>query len=139
MKAKGAMKGAYVVYDPDDAEAVIIASGSEVGISIDAAKALKEMGHSVRVVSMPSMEIFEKQPEEYKKEILPCGMKKIAVEAGTTFSWYKYVGKKGLIIGIDHFGASAPYSRLAEEFGFTAANVIEKAKAFLEKPCCCKK
>ncbi len=139
LKAKGAMKGAYVVYDEGDAEAVIIASGSEVGISLEAAKALKDMGHSVRVVSMPSMEIFEQQPEEYRKEVIPCGLKKIAVEAGTTFSWYKYVGRKGLIIGIDRFGASAPYSKLAEEFGFTAANVIEKAKAFLEKPCCCKK
>ena len=138
-KAKGLLKGAYVVSDCENPDAIIIASGSEVGISLEAVKLLKEKNFNIRVVSMPSMEIFEKQSKEYKESILPKSIKKrIAVEAGTPFSWYKYVGKKGCIVGIDHFGASAPCNKLAEEFGFTAENVVEKTLAYLEKKCCCK-
>ncbi|MBQ7256857.1 MAG: transketolase [Abditibacteriota bacterium] len=136
-KAIELLKGAYVVKDVKDPDAIMIASGSEVALCLAAADALKRQ-YKLRVVSMPSMELFEKQPEEYKQSILPCGVKKIAVEAGTTFSWYKYVGKKGLVIGIDHFGASAPYSVLAKEFGFTAENVTAKTKEFLAKKECCK-
>jgi len=133
-KAKGLLKGAYIVKDVENPDALIIASGSEVAISLDAAKVLAEKGINVRVVSMPSMEIFEKQTAEYKESIIPSSIEsKIAVEAGTTFSWYKYVGSKGLIIGIDHFGASAPCNKLAEEFGFTAQNIINKTLAYLGK------
>lgn len=140
-KAKGLLKGGYVVSDCENPEAIIIASGSEVGISLEASKALKEMGINVRVVSMPSIDIFDKQSCEYKESILPKAItKRIAVEAGTPFSWYKYVGQDGLIIGIDHFGASAPCNKLAEEFGFTSQNVLAKTLKYLgKKSCCCSK
>ncbi|MBQ0105579.1 MAG: transketolase [Armatimonadetes bacterium] len=132
-KAKELLKGAYVVDDCENPDAILVASGSEVALCKAAAATLKGEGFNLRVVSMPSMELFEQQSDEYKKSVLPCGVKKIAVEAATTFSWYKYVGKDGLVIGIDHFGASAPYTKLAEEFGFTAENVTEKTKEFLKK------
>lgn len=131
-KAKGLLKGAYTVVDVKNPDAILVASGSEVALCKAAAEALKK-SFKLKVVSMPSMELFEKQDAAYKESILPAGVKKIAVEAGTTFSWYKYVGTDGLVIGINHFGASAPYSVLAKEFGFTAENVIDKTKAFLKK------
>ena len=131
-KAKELLKGAYVVKDVKNPDAILVASGSEVALCKAAAEALKGE-FKLKVVSMPSMELFEKQSEEYKASVLPKGVKTIAVEAGTTFSWYKYVGQDGLVIGIDHFGASAPYQKLAEEFGFTAENVIAKTKEFLSK------
>lgn len=131
-KAKELAKGAYIVDDCENPDAILVASGSEVALCKAAAAALKDE-FKLRVVSMPSMELFEKQSDEYKKSVLPCDVKKIAVEAGTAFSWYKYVGKDGMVIGIDHFGASAPYKVLAEKFGFTAENVIAKTKEFLSK------
>jgi len=127
--------GAYTVlkasHKPD---LIIIASGSEVHISIQAAEILKEGGINTRVVSMPSWELFEKASPAYQKRILPSGVKaRIAVEAGVSMGWEKYVGSEGLVISINRFGASAPGGTVLANFGFTAENIVEKAHALINK------
>jgi transketolase len=122
-------KGGYIIQDGTDA--TIIATGSEVEIALGAAKLLAEKGISLRVVSMPSVDLFEQQPESYRQEILGAG-KIAALEAGRTTGWYKWTGKDGLVIGLDDFGASAPAEKLAEEFGFTPAKVAAKLEAWLK-------
>jgi len=127
-------KGAYTIWENADSghDLLLMASGSEVWISIDAAKKLAEEGKKVRVVSFPSWELFEQQDEAYKASVIPpeC-TKRIAVEAGWPTGWEKYVGMNGTIIGIDHFGASAPGAVLAEKFGITAENVYSTAKTLI--------
>jgi transketolase len=103
-----------------------------VPIALEAAEHLHQKGIAVRVVSMPSWELFEEQPETYRQTVLPPEVKaRIAVEAGTTQGWHRYVGSMGEVIGIDHFGASAPYKILYEKFGLTANHVVEKALKLL--------
>jgi transketolase len=118
-------RGGYVLREPDGKpEAVIIATGSEVGIAVEAAERLAEKGKRVRVVSMPSTDVFDAQDEAYRDSVLPKDLTaRVAVEAGVTGYWWKYVGCNGKVVGIDRFGESAPGGELFEEFGFTAENV----------------
>ncbi|HHX62372.1 MAG TPA: transketolase, partial [Epulopiscium sp.] len=128
---KEALKGAYVVSDvlPEDADIIMIATGSEVQLIVEAATKLAEEGIKVAAISMPSMDLFEMQSEEYKESILPRNKtKRIAVEALSPFGWHKYVGLDGEVIAIDEFGASAPADLLFEKYGFTVENVIKVAK-----------
>ena len=129
---EGTKKGAYIVVDAENPELIIIATGSEVAIAVKAAETLANEGKSVRVVSMPSMELFNEQSEEYKESVLPAAVKKrVSVEAGSSFGWHKYVGTEGAVIGIDTFGASAPGGICYEKFGFTSDNVIATARKIL--------
>ena len=125
-------KGAYVVDCEDGFEYVLIATGSEVNLALEAAKLLRAEGKKVRVVSMPSRELFLAQSKEYQESVIPtCPCKKrVTIEAASTFGWEKFAGDKGLCIGLDHFGASAPYKVLAEKFGFTPQAVVDKINAF---------
>lgn len=122
-------KGAYVISPQkgDKPEGILIATGSEVNLAIDTQKALAEQGKDVSVVSMPSMELFEEQSEEYKESVLPKDVKKrVAIEAASSFGWDRYVGFEGRTVTINHFGASAPGDTVLREFGFTVENVTEK-------------
>ena len=111
---------------------ILMASGSEVGIAAEAAKLLEEEGIAVRVVSMPCMDIFEEQDEEYRESVLPKNVKKrAAIEAGSSVCWGKYVGLEGIYITMDQFGASAPAKQLFEKYGFTAKNVTDKVKKMI--------
>ena len=123
-------KGAYVVYETaSDFDTILIATGSEVALAIDVARELEKDGSKVRVVSMPSVELFEEQSKEYKEELLPLNIRRrVSLEMGNSALWYKYVGLDGLAIGIDKFGASAPANKVIEEYGFTVEAVIEKIK-----------
>lgn len=128
---KEALKGAYVVSDvlPQDADIIMIATGSEVQLIVEAAEKLAEEGMKVAAISMPSMDVFEMQSEEYKNSILPKDKtKRLAVEAAASFGWHKYVGLDGDVIAIDHFGESAPAELLFEKYGLTVENVIKVAK-----------
>ncbi len=121
-------KGAYTLLDSEgEPEMILIASGSEVSLALETAEALKKNGVNIRVVSAPCLELFDAQDEAYRASVIPERCKKlVAIEAGTSAIWHKYTGRNGLIIGIDRFGASAPYQELAEEYGFTAENVLRK-------------
>ena len=132
--SKEALKGGYVVADSskETPDAIIIASGSEVSLSIEAKEALAKEGIDVRVVSMPCMDIFEKQPLEYKEKVLPKSVRaRVAVEALSEFGWGKYVGLDGKTVCLDRFGASAPADVLFKEFGFTTENVVKAVKSVL--------
>ena len=123
-------KGAYVVHETSaDFDTILIATGSEVALAIDVARELEKDGSKVRVVSMPSVELFEEQSKEYKEELLPLSVRRrVSLEMGNSALWYKYVGLDGLAIGIDKFGASAPANKVIEEYGFTVEAVVEKIK-----------
>ncbi|MGY3816333.1 transketolase [Gemella taiwanensis] len=123
-------KGAYVVHETaSDFDTILIATGSEVALAIDVARELEKDGSKVRVVSMPSVELFEEQSKEYKEELLPLNIRRrVSLEMGNSALWYKYVGLDGLAIGIDKFGASAPANKVIEEYGFTVEAVVEKIK-----------
>jgi len=132
--ATGLSRGAYILRDSQDGKpgAIIIATGSEIQVAIDAWQKLEEKGVGVRIVSMPSWELFDKQPEEYRREVLPPEIKaRISIEAGATIGWQRYVGNGGDVVGIDHFGASAPINVLYEKFGITADRVVEKVLALI--------
>ena len=132
--SKEALKGGYIVADSskETPDAIIIASGSEVSLSIEAKEALAKEGIDVRVVSMPCMDIFEKQPLEYKEKVLPKAVRaRVAVEALSEFGWGKYVGLDGKTVCLDRFGASAPADVLFKEFGFTTENVVKAVKSVL--------
>ncbi len=125
-------KGAYVLDDEDGFEVILIATGSEVNLALDSAKLLREQGKKVRVVSMPCVEYFKKQDKAYQDSVIPPSCKKrVTIEAGITTGWEKYAGDEGLLIGLDHFGASAPYKVLAEKFGFTPDQVASKVADYL--------
>ena len=125
-KSEEAQKGGYVLCEDKDFEAIIIATGSEVELAVEAKVKLNEQGVKVRIVSMPSTNIFDEQPQEYKDFVLPKNiLKRVAVEAGVTLGWYKYVGLEGQVIGLDRFGASAPYKTLYKEFGITTDAIVE--------------
>lgn len=129
----GVEKGAYAVVECDGTpDLILIGTGSEVNLCVQAAEQLKSEGKKVRVVSMPSWELFEAQDAAYKESVLPKAVtKRLVVEAGVTFGWCKYAGTEGDILGIDRFGASAPGGTCLEKFGFTVENVVAKAKALL--------
>jgi transketolase len=141
----GVRRGAYVLWDSwtgasdgagaasGEPELILIATGSEVPLTLDAGRALAARGTRVRVVSMPCMDLFEEQSEEYRDEVLPPGVRaRLAVEAGATMSWWKWVGLDGDVLGIDRFGASAPGPTVLKELGFTVENILSRANALLE-------
>jgi transketolase len=129
---EGARKGAYVL-EAFGKDIVLVATGSEVEVVMKAALELKDAGIKATVVSMPSFKIFEEQSEEYKMSIFPHGVPKISVEAGATMGWWKYIGRDGVAIGIDRFGASAPGPIVLEKLGISVANVVEHAKKLVKK------
>jgi transketolase len=130
---EGVSRGAYVLEDSEDPQVVLIGAGSEVWPVVEAAKLLADEGIRVRVVSFPSWKLFEEQPAEYKAGVLPAGVPKLAVEAGATLGWWKYVGLDGDVIGLDRFGASAPGPKVLAELGFGAENVAARAKKLVKK------
>jgi transketolase len=132
--ASGLARGGYILADVEggDPEVVLIASGSEVHIVLDARDRLEKKGVRARVVSMPSIERFEAQPREYRDSVLPPAVRKrVAMEAAATMPWYRLVGDEGSVIGLDHFGASAPYQKLYQEFGLTPEHAVQKALEML--------
>ncbi|WP_162058424.1 transketolase [Undibacterium sp. KW1] len=124
-------RGGYVLQDVADAKAVLIATGSEIELAVKSAAELAQQGIAVRVVSMPSTDVFDRQDSAYKAAVLGKGLPRIAIEAGVTDFWYKYVGLEGAVVGIDTFGESAPAGVLFKYFGFTVDNVVAKVKATL--------
>ncbi len=116
-------RGGYVLADAPGARAVIIATGSEVSLALEAQKSLAARGVPVRVVSMPCTSAFDRQDAAYRQAVLPRGMPRVAVEAGVTDYWRKYVGLEGAVVGIDRFGESAPAGELYRHFGITVENV----------------
>jgi transketolase len=128
-------KGAYILTDPPDGkpDLILIASGSEVQLILAARDRLQEKGIRVRTVSMPSWELFERQKPRYRRSVFPSSVRaRLAVEAGSTQGWHKYVGDRGQVIGIDHFGSSAPGPVLMREYGFTVENICETALDLLK-------
>ncbi|MDX1528471.1 MAG: transketolase C-terminal domain-containing protein, partial [Gammaproteobacteria bacterium] len=126
-------RGGYVLKDCDpEPDAIIIATGSEVGLAVGAAELLKDKGVQVRVVSMPSTDTFDAQPESYRDSVLPASVRaRVSVEAGVTSYWYKYIGFEGKAVGIDTFGESAPYKDVFTHFGFTVENVVNAVEEVL--------
>lgn len=134
--AEGLHRGAYVLLDAQSGspDVILVATGSEVALAMEAKKLLDASGIQARVVSMPSWELFDQQPEEYRKSVLPAGVPKLAVEAASPLGWHKYVGQDGDVIGMTTFGASAPAEVLLKEFGFTPENVAQRAAALVKRP-----
>jgi len=133
--ASGLQRGAYVLANLGDGkpEIILMASGSEVAIMIEAGKILADEGRRVRLVSFPSWELFAAQPEAYRRRVLPASVRaRVAIEAGITLGWERWVGQRGAVIGVDHYGASAPYQTLYKEFGLTAQAVVDKARKLLK-------
>jgi transketolase len=128
---EGMRKGAYVLVDADNADVILIATGSEVDLAVKAAEELAGEGVKARVVSMPSTNVFDRQDQAYKDSVLTPGVKRVAVEAGVTDFWRKYVGLEGGVVGIDTFGESAPGGVLMKHFGFTVENVVKTVKEVL--------
>ena len=125
-------RGGYVLADCDGKpDAVLIATGSEVALAVEAAQALAARGRRVRVVSMPCTSLFDAQPADYRAAVLPAGVPRVAVEAGVTDGWYRYVGTDGAVIGMHSFGASAPAKKLFEHYGFTRDHVVGAVEALL--------
>lgn len=134
--AEGVARGAYVLSDAPESrvDVLLLATGSEVHLALEAQKLLAAEGIGARVVSMPCWERFAKQPQEYRDSVLPPGVKaRVAVEAGVTTGWQKWVGLEGEIVGVDRFGASAPYKAIYEQFGLTAQRIAERARALVVK------
>lgn len=134
--AEELLKGGYVFYEyaPNGLQVVLIGTGSEVQIAYDAAKQLAAEGIGVRVVSLPSWELFQAQPADYQAAVLPPDLPKVAIEAAATFGWERWVGndpRRGVVIGIDRFGTSAPYQRIYKEFGLTVERVVDVAKQLI--------
>ena len=125
-------RGGYVLVDCEGKpDCVLIATGSEIGLAVDAAKALEESGRKLRVVSMPCTSVFDTQSQQYRDSVLPPGVPRVAIEAGVRDGWWRYVSGDGAVIGIDSFGASAPAKKLFEHFGFTRDNVIKTVEGLL--------
>ncbi len=135
--AEGLRKGAYILADPQGGQKpnlILIATGSEVNLIVGAQQKLAEQKIYARLVSMPSWELFEMQSQEYKESVFPSDIKaRLAVEAGVPQGWERYVGDKGVIIGIERFGASAPGNIIMKEYGFTVDNVVKQAKELMQK------
>jgi transketolase len=133
-RGKDVAQGAYIVEESREPDVILLASGSEVALTVEAAKLLRADGVAVRVVSMPSWELFERQPESYRRRVLPPEVKaRVAVEAAVPLGWERYVGLDGEIMGLNRFGASAPYQVLAEKFGFVAEEVKDRARLCAER------
>jgi transketolase len=128
----GVSKGAYILQEAEKPQLVLIGAGSEVWPCLEAAKLLAAEGIQARVVSFPSWKLFEEQSAEYKASVLPAGVPRLAVEAGSTQGWWKYVGLDGDVIGLDRFGASAPGPKVMAELGFSAANIAARAKKLVK-------
>ncbi|MCL4256382.1 MAG: transketolase, partial [Anaerolineae bacterium] len=130
----GTAHGGYVLADSEGTPNIIlIATGSEVSLAMDAYHHLRQEGVKVRVVSMPCWELFDEQDAAYQESVLPKRVKaRVSIEAGVTTGWQKYVGIDGVTIGIDHFGASAPYERLYQEFGLTVGRIVDVAKGLVK-------
>jgi transketolase len=124
-------RGAYILRNAADAKAILIATGSEIELANKAADALAAEGIAVRVVSMPCTDVFDRQDAAYKASVLQHGLPRVAIEAGVTSFWYKYVGLEGAVVGIDSFGESAPAGALFKHFGFTVENIVSKVKLVL--------
>ncbi len=124
-------KGGYVLSDAAGAKVILISTGSEIDLAMKAQEALKAQGIAARVVSMPCTNAFDRQDEAYKASVLPKGVKRVAIEAGVTGFWHKYVGLDGAVVGIDTFGESAPAPELFKHFGFTVENVVNTVKGVL--------
>ena len=126
-------RGGYVLRDTDGRpDLILIAAGSEVSLAVAAAEALTEVGTKARVVSMPCTDVFDDQDDSYRESVLPASVSaRVAIEAGVTSCWWRYVGSQGRVIGLDRFGASAPANELFEHFGFTTDNVVAVAKELL--------
>jgi len=130
--ADGAARGGYVLADAKDAQVVLIATGSELSLAVEAHEKLTGAGIPTRVVSMPSFELFEDQPQKYRDEVLPPNITaRVAIEAGVEQGWGKYLGTHGAFVGMTSFGASAPFEKIYEEFGFTVEHVVSEAKRVL--------
>jgi transketolase len=131
--ASGLARGAYILRDSDGPpDVILIATGSEVALALSAAETLSGQSVKVRVVSMPSWELFEAQPQAYHDEVLPPAVSaRLAIEAGATMGWHRYVGSVGDVIGLDRFGASAPGNTAMAQLGFSVDNVVSRAKALL--------
>ena len=129
---EGIARGGYVLADAASPRAVIIATGSEVQLALAAQKLLAGEGTAVRVVSMPSTSVFDRQPDDYRDAVLPAGVPRVAVEAGVTDCWRKYVGLEGAVVGIDRFGESAPAADLFKHFGFTPENVAKAVRSVIQ-------
>jgi transketolase len=133
--ADGLTRGGYVLWDSPgrDPSVILISTGAEVAPTLEAARSLAGEGTGVRVVSMPCMELFEAQPQSYRDEVLPPTVtSRLAVEPGASMSWWRWVGTRGDVLGIDHFGASAPGATVLREFGFSAENIAVRARALLD-------
>jgi transketolase len=128
----GISKGGYVLADAPGARAVIIATGSEVALALAAQKQLGEAGMPVRVVSMPSTTQFDRQSPEYRNSVLPEALPKVAVEAGVSDYWRKYVGTHGAVVGIDRYGESAPAADVFRHFGFTPDNIVKVVRSIVK-------
>jgi len=133
--AKEALKGFYILKDSaGEPDLIILASGSEVSLALEAANNLETAGKQVRVVSCPCWELFEAQSEGYKELVLPQRItKRLSIEAGSTMGWEKYVGSRGTCIGVNNFGASAPAEILYREYGLTADHILDEANSLLDK------
>lgn len=133
--AAGVRRGGYILWEASPSpELILIATGSEVHIALEAGRLLQGKGIAARVVSLPSWELFDSQPEEYRRAVLPPAVRvRVSIEAGITLGWERYVGSEGIAIGVDRFGASAPQKVIYEKLGLTAPNVIEKALALLRR------
>ncbi|MGB2826991.1 MAG: transketolase C-terminal domain-containing protein, partial [Dehalococcoidales bacterium] len=128
----GVQRGGYVLRDAAKPEIIIMGTGSEVAIALEAGELLQEKGIRARIVSLPSWELFDAQPVEYRSTVLPESIKaRIAIEAGSPLGWERYVGDNGVIIGIPHFGSSAPGKVLYEKLGLTAQRVADEAANLL--------
>src|SRR6267143_1041852 len=126
--AAGLHQGGYVLADSANPDVVLLATGSEVELILGAYEKLKADGRRPRAVSMPCLEYFAKQPEDYRSSVLPPGVRRIAVEAAAPQSWYRWVGENGVIMGIERFGESAPYQRIYKEFGLTVDGIVAEAR-----------
>jgi transketolase len=124
-------RGGYVLKDAANAKAILIATGSEIELALKSAEALAAEGIPVRVVSMPSTDVFDRQDAAYKASVLTKGLPRVAVEAGVTDFWFKYVGLDGTVVGIDTFGESAPAGVLFKHFGFTTEKVVAAVRSVL--------
>ena len=133
LPTEGALRGAYALWQSGDGlpDLILIATGSEVGVALEAAKS---MDANVRVVSMPCWELFAEQPQDYRDEVLPPDVRaRLSVEAGISLGWERWVGDAGASVAIDRFGASAPGDEVLARLGFTAENVAARAAALLER------
>jgi transketolase len=129
--ARDIARGGYILHEPADTpRAIVIGTGSEVHIAVAAARQLAADGVPTRVVSMPSWEVFEAQDPAWRERVLPAAITaRVSIEAAATFGWERFIGARGIAIGIDHFGASAPGERLFTEFGFTAERVVDAVRS----------